>query len=155
MTRYGKRVYALNKKDNRQKKTALQRQIETDKALRLVQPVVVPLCDLFATCDSVFTEEGAFSDEHIKKSLGRIFRTWKETRAALDPEFNPSDYERRPRRAGQNPQSPLVTGSQKPSMVQRRTSEKNPKQSEKSERRTASRSAKGARSAGRASHGRS
>lgn len=67
------------------------------KALRRVRHEMIPLLELFAAVDDVFTEADAFQPEHIRQSLGRIHRQWKVTRAALDPDFDPEDYPKRPR----------------------------------------------------------
>jgi hypothetical protein len=67
------------------------------KALKRVRHEMIPLLELFAICDDVFTEADAFDKEYVYKSLGRIHRQWKETRAALDPDFDPESYPKRPR----------------------------------------------------------
>lgn len=51
------------------------------------------LLDLFATVDAVFVEPDAFDQDNMKKSMGRIYRTWKRARSALDPEFDPKNYD--------------------------------------------------------------
>lgn len=85
---------------------AMEQEVKTNLALYA----------LLATVDDVFTEEGAFSEEHIRKSLGRIYRQWKKTRAELDPDFNPEDYPKRARarkkRKDHRPtkDSPLLAG---------------------------------------------
>lgn len=61
-------------------------------------PTLIPLLEMFSACDDVFTTEDAFSNDHIKKSLGRIYRQWKKTRAELDPSFDPKNYPKKPRR---------------------------------------------------------
>lgn len=61
-------------------------------------PATVALAELFAVVDDVMTEEDAFSAQHIKKSMGRINRQWKLTRAQLDPDFDPKRYPKRPRK---------------------------------------------------------
>lgn len=142
----------MSKKGKKQK-SSVKKQAEINRAMKQVEPIVIPLCEAFAVMDDVFTEEGAFSNEHIKKSLGRLHRAWKKTREALDPEFDPNDYERRPRKAGANPESPLATGSQPSSTARKPTSERSRKQSAKTGKRTAKTSVKGARSDGHASRG--
>lgn len=137
------------------KKSSVQKQAEINRAMKRVEPIVVPLTELFAVVDDVFTEEGAFTQEHIKKSLGRIHREWKKTRAALDPEFDPKDYEKRPRTvATSGSQSPLATALQRSSTGRKRISEPSRNPKGKSGKRSASRSAKDAPSSGRASRGR-
>lgn len=71
-----------------------------ERALLVLEanPTLIPLLELFATVDDVFTTEDAFSQEHIKKSLGRIYREWKKTRAKLDPNFDPKNYPKKPRK---------------------------------------------------------
>ena len=99
-------------------------------------PATVALAELFAVCDDVFTEEDAFSNEHIKKSLGRIHREWKKTRGKLDPDFDPKRYPKRPRRATEQPIS---------SMGLKLTSGSNPKTRKKPGKQSRKKSAKGAR----------
>ena len=74
-----------------------------EQAMRVIQanPVMLPLLDLFAVVDDVLTIEDAFSQEHIKKSLGRIHREWKKCRGSIDPEFDPKRYPKRPRQKKQ------------------------------------------------------
>jgi hypothetical protein len=112
---------------------------------------MLPLLDLFATADDVFTEDGAFREEHIKKSLGRIYRAWKRCRVSLDPEFDPASYERKPR---SGISVPPATDSKKRSSGQKLTSDKNRKKKGSPEKRSPKASAKSARSSGRASTGR-
>lgn len=56
---------------------------------------VVPLLELFAMVDDVFTEDDALDPSKRQMSLGRIYEQWKRTRAALDPGW---DHDARPRR---------------------------------------------------------
>lgn len=74
-----------------------KRQVRWLKALKRVRHEMIPLLELFAAVDDVFTEADAFQSEHIHQSLGRIHRQWKETRAALDPDFDPENYPKRQR----------------------------------------------------------
>lgn len=55
---------------------------------------VEPLLEMFAICDDVFSEDDALSAEKRQMSLARIYRTWKDVRGQLDPEF---DSKARPR----------------------------------------------------------
>ena len=71
---------------------------QTREAYRQVEHVMMPLLELFAVTDDVFTEVDAFSAEKRQASLGRIYRQWKRTRKSLDPDFDPKMY-RRPRPA--------------------------------------------------------
>lgn len=59
----------------------------TDPALALAA-ATRPLLELFSVVDDVFTEDDALSAEKRQMSLGRIYRGWKECRAALDPDFD-------------------------------------------------------------------
>ena len=96
------------------------------------QPAMIALCELFAAIDDVFTTEGAFSPEHIHKSLGRAYRAWKDCRAVLDPDFDPKRYPKRPRPAKERPTSTLgqkttfVTSRKKSEKSGSRTSFKRP-----------------------------
>lgn len=56
-----------------------------------------PLLALFAVCDDVFTEEDALSQDHIRKTVGRVYEEWKRTRRHFDPDFHMEDH-LRPRR---------------------------------------------------------
>lgn len=67
------------------------------RGVRDAAPLVLPLLELFGTVDDVFTTEDAFSQENIHKSLGRIYRSWKEVRADIDPKFDPDNYPKKPR----------------------------------------------------------
>ena len=50
---------------------------------------VSPLLELFADIDSVFTEDDALDPTKRQMSLGRCYRSWKQCRTLLDPEFAP------------------------------------------------------------------
>lgn len=130
---------------------------ETARAAKAVESVLVPLTELFGDVDEVFREEGAFDKQNIHKSLGRIYRSWLQTREALDPDFDREKYrqkmkKRRPQRTGLT--APLVSDSPTRSMGRTQISEKSQKQTAKQEKRSAKKSVKGARSSGNASHGR-
>lgn len=56
---------------------------------------VVPLLEMFAMCDDVFTEDDALSPEKRQISLGRLYEQWKRTRTALDPEFESTQRPRK------------------------------------------------------------
>lgn len=56
------------------------------------EDVLIPLLELFATADDVFEEANAFDPSQIHHSLGRLYRTWLDTREHLDPEFNRDRY---------------------------------------------------------------
>lgn len=75
----------------------LRRQARIARGCADAAPVLLPLLELFGTVDDVFTTEEAFSQDNIHKSLGRIYRSWKEVRSDLDPNFDPEDYPKKPR----------------------------------------------------------
>lgn len=124
--------------------------------MEAVKPVLVPLCELFADVDEVFADEGAFDANHVYKSLGRIYRSWLNTREALDPDFDRERYrnrmKKRPVRTGLS--VPPATASRKRSTDQQRISGKSRKKSEKQEKTSARPSVRRARSDGSASRGR-
>lgn len=68
-------------------------------AILAANPAMIPLLELFSVVDDVFSTEGAFEPGNINKSLGRCYRQWKDTRAALDPEFDPKRYPKKQRPA--------------------------------------------------------
>lgn len=133
-----------NEKVAQRKADRIQRYVE-------IEPALVPLCEMFAVVDDVFTEEGAFQQEHIRKSLGRIHRQWKRTRSALDPDFNPESYPKRPRtvrkglrvggKTGRSTNSPSAKERPTSSTGKKSTSGKKRKPSGKSGKRSAKRSA--------------
>jgi hypothetical protein len=55
---------------------------------------MLPLLDLFATVDTIFSEDDAFDDENLRMGYGRIYRSWKRARQGLDPDFDPKKHER-------------------------------------------------------------
>lgn len=75
----------------------LRRDARIARGVQDAAPLVLPLLELFGTVDDVFTTEEAFSQDNIHKSLGRIYRSWKEVRADIDPDFDPEDYPKKPR----------------------------------------------------------
>lgn len=96
----------MSEADKKRKKSKVGRKATKPSAKKLARsaiyehaPATVALAEMFAVCDDVFTEEDAFSREHIQKSLGRLHRQWKITRGQLDPDFNPKRYPKRPRKA--------------------------------------------------------
>jgi hypothetical protein len=126
------------------------------KAIKVCEPVLLPLLDLFADVDEVFADEGAFDGAHLHKSLGRIYRSWLNTREALDPDFDRERYrnrmKKRPVRTGLT--VPPVSGSRKRSTAPASISEKNRKKTVKPEKSSASPSVRRVRSDGSASRGR-
>lgn len=132
-----------------------KKQVRWLKALKRVRHEMIPLLELFAAVDDVFTEADAFQSDHIHQSLGRIHRQWKETRTALDPDFDPENYPKRPRlRKRGVVRKGLALEALTSSMATTSISEKSRKKSGSKEKRSASRSARTARSSGRASDGR-
>jgi hypothetical protein len=75
------------------------------RALKDTQDFWQPLLELFCVADDVFTEEQALNKEYAYQTVGRLYRQWKVTRLSLDPDFDPKDYEKRPRGS-----SPSVIG---------------------------------------------
>lgn len=58
----------------------------SDNRIDILIEATEPLLALFATCDDVFTESGAFDRSNI--SLGRIYREWKKVRKHFDPDWD-------------------------------------------------------------------
>lgn len=136
----------------------LRKQARINRGVQDAAPVLIPLLELFGTVDDVFTTEEAFGSDNIHKSLGRIYREWKEVRGKLDPAFNPDDYPKKPRRkkaVGGVRKGLHVSDSPTPSTARTSISGKSQKTSGKPEKRSAKASAERARSSGRASGGRS
>lgn len=127
------------------------------RTLEDLDPVLVPLLELFADVDEVFAEAGAFEPQNIHKGLGRIYRSWLSTREKIDPDFDPEKYRERmkkkpPRRTGLT--VPPVSESRKRSTDRQPTSEKSRKRNAKPEKSSAKKSARRARSSGSVLHGR-
>lgn len=78
-------------------------EVSDEKAIAQENEINIALYELLAVCDDVFTTEGAFESEYIQKSLGRCYRQWKDTRSALDPEFDPKRYPKKQRRRSTQP----------------------------------------------------
>lgn len=85
------------------KHTKASKQANVEKKLEAIQPVLIPLLELFAVADEVFADEGAFAPEHLYKSLGRIYREWLDCREALDPDFNRAAYRNRMKKSQRTP----------------------------------------------------
>ena len=47
-----------------------------------------PLLEFFSVATDVFTEDNALSPEARQKSLGRLYRAWKDAMSVLDPQFD-------------------------------------------------------------------
>lgn len=84
----------------RRRRPAYEGMSTVARALLLIN-AVEPLLEMYAACDDVFTEDDAFSEEHIQQSLGRIYRAWKRTRKDMDPDFDQESV-RRPRHTREN-----------------------------------------------------
>lgn len=131
------------------------------KAFRQVEPVLRPLLELFAVVDDVMSEPDAFEADKIKKSLGRVYREWRDnTRPALDPEFDRQQYRhdmKKRKKKGSTPlgRERLAAGSLPSSTDRKQTSGKSRSKSAENESTSVSPSAKRARSDDRASGGRS
>lgn len=130
------------------------------KAFKQVEPVMRPLLELFAVVDDVMTEHDAFEPGQIHKSLGRVYREWRDnTRPALDSEFDRERY-RHDMKSRKKKGTPLgrerpATAARISSTDQKRISGKSLKSSDESESGSAKRSVKDARSESRASSGHS
>lgn len=105
----------------------------TREAFKQAEHVLMPLLDLFAAVDDIFTEPDAFSPEKQRMALGRTYRQWKKTRAALDPTFDAKQYSR-PRPAPEE-----RTSSSDPNLIFAK------RKNAKPEKTNAKRSAKAAR----------
>jgi hypothetical protein len=57
---------------------------------------------MFALLDDVFTEDDAFSNEKIKKGMGRLYREWKRIRTLMDPDFDRKRFSHKRVRRGLN-----------------------------------------------------
>lgn len=131
------------------------------KAYKQVEPVMRPLVELFAVVDDVMTEHDAFDDKQIKKSLGRIYREWRDnTRPALDSEFDRERYRHEMKGHRKKKGTPLgkerlASGSLTRSTDQKQTSDKSQSESARGESASAKRSAKDVRSDAPVSSGRS
>lgn len=132
---------------------------KTLRAFQRTEHVMLPLLDLFATVDDVMTEAGAFEPEHIHKSLGRVYRSWLDTREALDPEFDRDRFRHDMKGRPRSTLTPLgrkrpVQEARKSSTETTQISEKSRRESAKNEKRSAKKSVQGARSGTPASGGR-
>jgi hypothetical protein len=130
------------------------------KALQRMRPVMSPLLELFAAVDDVMTEHDAFAPEAIHKSLGRIYRSWLDTREALDPEFDRDRYRHDMKGRKKTPTTPLgrelrASGSLRFSTDPKPISGESRKKSGKNGKRSAKRSAGAASSDSPASSGHS
>lgn len=108
-----------------------------------LESVLRPLLELFSVSDDVFTEHDAFAPSQIHHSLGRLYRSWLDTRETLDPEFNREKYRHEMKSFQKKGTTPL--GRKQRAKGQRTSSTERISTSEKSQRRTAS-SASGKRS---------
>src|SRR3954469_9821758 len=54
-----------------------------------------PLLSLLIVCDEVFEWDGALEREKAQIGLGRIYRQWKKTNVALDPQFDSRQFRSR------------------------------------------------------------
>lgn len=88
----------------------------------LLVAAVQPLLELFATVDAVFMEDDALSPEKRQMGLGRIYEAWKQCRATLDPEYNPSgDRRDRPDSRRRTPSRRTVRRARSPVFRTRRS----------------------------------
>lgn len=145
--------------DTTSDRTSTDENIEMARVLASARPVLVPLLELFATCDEVFDEQGAFDPNAIHKSLGRVYRVWLTTRSALDPSFDSQKY-RQEMKGSAAKRTPL--GREQPAKARRTsstdpksTSAKNRNRTGSSEKPSASKSVRRAQSETRVSGGQS
>lgn len=118
--------------------------------------VMIPLLELFAAVDDVMDEHDAFSSGNIHKSLGRIYRSWLDTREALDPDFDREMYRHEMKAKKSPPRTPLgqpVSESRRSSTGRTSISGKSRRTNAELGKPSAKRSAKGARSDAPASTG--
>lgn len=47
-----------------------------------------PLLEFFSVATDVFTEDNALAPDARQKSLGRLYRAWKDAMEVLDPSFD-------------------------------------------------------------------
>lgn len=80
-------------------------EVSDEQAIASEVTTDIALLELFSVLNDVFTTEGAFEPEYIHKSLGRCYRQWKDTRSALDPEFDPKRYPKKQRRRSAEPEA--------------------------------------------------
>lgn len=95
------------------KKSKTRKLAKANKALRKVEPVMLPLLDLFSVVDDVMDEPNAFAPETIHKSLGRIYRVWLDTREALDPDFDRAKYRHDMKKRAKSSESGVLDGAKK------------------------------------------
>lgn len=143
-------------------KKAEKRIVDTTATVRqrdLYESVYIPLLELFAMADDVFTEANAFDPTKIHHSLGRLYRQWLDTREHLDPEFNRDQYRHEMKKLSpKKGLTPLgrkqrVTGRRNSSTGRTSISEKSQSKSGVSVKSAARKSAKGVRSDRNASGG--
>lgn len=60
----------------------------TKKQLAALEPFFA----LAAEIDDVFTENDAMAAEKRQMGMGRLYRSWKAWRIAVDPDFDPERY---------------------------------------------------------------
>lgn len=132
-------------------KKADARPIDKNATIRqntLYENVWIPLLELFATSDDVFSEPDAFAPKQIHHSLGRLYRSWLDTREALDPEFDRERYRHDMKKSVSPKKDRTPLGRKRPAKGQRTsstgrtlTSEKNPSKSAASGKSAAKKSA--------------
>lgn len=57
--------------------------------------VMSPLIEFWSVADDVFTTDEAMSQEHVYKTVGRLYRAWSEAKKEMDPDYDP-ERDRRP-----------------------------------------------------------
>lgn len=141
------------------------RSIDNNATIRqntLYENVWIPLLELFATSDDVFSEPDAFAPKQIHHSLGRLYRSWLDTREALDPDFDRERYRFDMKKSASPKKGTTPLGRKRPAKERRTsstgrtlTSAKNPSVNAASGKSAARKSAKGVRSDRNASGGQS
>jgi hypothetical protein len=56
--------------------------------IKLLIAATSPLLEFFAVATDVFTEDDALAPDARQKSLGRLYRAWKDAMQVLDPSFD-------------------------------------------------------------------
>ncbi len=137
-----------------------KKRAKVERNQRAVEYAIIPLLELFADVNDVMEEHDAFAPGAIHKSLGRIYRSWLDTREALDTNFDRARYRHDMKARKKKPTTPLgrelpASGALTFSMDPKLISVKNQSATGKSGKPSAKSSAKAAPSDAPVSSGRS